>query len=1176
MPPPFPKGPNILPCPPPVDNDSPTPSSIPSPTISALADTLPVQATDSTLGAYDQNSNRLFLLDSGAFTSIFPASPFVKSNTPPGRRFRAVNGTIINTYGRRQMPLRFNGSLFTHTFWLADVDTALVGSDFFKAHNLAIDFEKDQMVRLKEWAPMPGATRIPCTPLAGQFNGIKGLVPYIERTEDNPDAEDQQKCYDLLAQYPDLLVPHFHENVRHNAVHHIVTDGPPVHAKARRLDTAKLEAAKAEFKKMEDMGVLRRSNSPWLSPLHMVPKPDGSWRPCGDYKQLNAKTRPDKYPLPHIEDFTQYLRDCRVFSTIDIQRAFHHIPVAERDIQKTAIITPFGLYEWVRMPFGLNNAAQSFQRFIDLVLRDVPCAFVYLDDILVASLNWQTHTRDLELVFQQLQLHGITINAKKCNLGQRELRYLGHWVSPRGIEPLPEKVEAVQNFPTPATKKQIRQFLGLLGYYRRFCPGLATIEAPLHAATGGKATDTKVKWNDTLQEAFVSAKTLLAEATALVHPDPSLETALTTDASNYAIGAELAQKKDGVWRPVAFYSVGLKKPERSYPAFDRELLAVYKSIKKFRHALEGHPFTVYTDQAALASSLHDGKHRPPRQTNQLNFISQFTNDIRYIPSENNQSADALSRSLPDPDNPDPPEPATVAAIDYYEEPSLEEQVATAPPLSEFKIIKAEPVPNPPSPPPPLKQPEGSFPSSLLPLTEEEEDSWLNPTPPRAMTGPKVSAIFPASVPLAEIAAQQSPDEHNDCPGLQVAEHSFPCGTSLWCDTSMATPRPIVPRTLRFRVFKSFHGVSHPGYKPTARAISRHFVWKGLNKDVRAWSRACRGCQRGKVGRHTVTEPTKRTVPAKRFSEIHVDLVGPLVMSGDMKYLFTMIDRRTRWPEAVPLPNMLAATVARAFAGTWISRFGCPDDVTSDQGGQFTGHLWTQMNKMLGIKTKFTTAYHPQSNGLVERLHRRLKDGLRAQMEGAVDTWTDHLPAVLLGIRTSLRTDSEHTPAELLYGTNITLPAAAFGTEPNPNYTNMTADDRYYLTNLQNALAEMADTPTKHHASPRNIVYIPSDLATAKFVYLRRDQISPALTPPYDGPFEVVEAGPKTFKINKYGKIDLVTIDRLKPARQHADSEHVNDMPPAVVPRPPDAARVSTPAPPAASNLIVSYNLQNSV
>ncbi|RUS74455.1 hypothetical protein EGW08_017793 [Elysia chlorotica] len=193
----------------------------------------------------------------------------------------------------------------------------------------------------------------------------------------------------------------------------ISTYGHPVHARARRLDKDKLSAAKAEFEELEGLGIVRRSSSAWSSPLHIVKKSNGGWRPCGDYRWLNDVTKDDRYPLPYIQDLNSNLRRKTIFSKIDLVRGYHQIPVAEEDIPKTAIITPFGLYEYLTMPFGLKNAAQAFQRLMDGILQNLRCCFVYLDDMLVASTSPQEHEADLRSVFQSLAANGLVINTQK-------------------------------------------------------------------------------------------------------------------------------------------------------------------------------------------------------------------------------------------------------------------------------------------------------------------------------------------------------------------------------------------------------------------------------------------------------------------------------------------------------------------------------------------------------------------------------------------------------------------------------------------------------------------------------------------------------------------------------------------------------------------------------------------
>ena len=851
----------------------------------------------------------------------------------------------------------------------------------------------------------------------------------------------------LMLQFPDLFVQRFAQEVRHQVRHHIQTNGPPVHARARRLDGKKLAAARAEFRCMEDMGIIRRSNSPWASPLHVVPKPDGSWRPCGDYRRLNAITEDDRYPLPHIQDFNANLVGRTVFSVIDLVRGFHQIPMAEQDIAKTALITPFGLFEFVRMPFGLKNAAQAFQRMMDGILRGLDFLFIYLDDILVASKSIEEHTDHLRTLFRVLSDQGITVNRQKCRLGLSEVSYLGHLVTSRGIRPLADRVTAIHAVPPPETKVALQRYLGMLNYYRRFMPGLASTLDPLHSAVGTAGRSRSINWDDDCARAFSRSKEALSRAVLLHHPAPTATTALTVDASDVAIGAELAQLRRGAWVPIAFFSRKLQAAQVKYSAFDRELLAMYLATRHFRHFLEGRPFTIYTDHKPLTCAMNSSTDRSPRQTRHLSYIAEFTADVRHIRGKDNIVADTLSRAVD-------------AAGNHNNSSGQQGQIAAL----------SLPVTDP---------------QKIASLQDEEELQFY---------------LSPESGIVAELLPFQ--------------------GAKVWCDTSTGRVRPIVPAAMARDVFHALHDISHSGPRPTTRAIADRYVWKGMKRDIREWCRRCHPCQSSKVARHTKAPLEHFPAPDRRFGSIHVDLVGPLPPSEGMTYIFTIIDRYSRWPEAIPISDCSASTCSKALVRHWISRFGVPDHVISDRGAQFTSALWKELATAFGIHHHTTTAYHPQANGIVERFHRHLKGALRARVSGPA--WMDQLPIVLLGIRSAWREDADTTPAQLVYGTALRLPG-----EMVPDAPPVPEPTAGFVRSLQEYMRRQSAGPFRYHSAPKS--HTPKALETADSVYIRHDGRRLPLQRPYDGPFAVLHRAAKSFIVNRNGKPYSVSVDRLKPA-----------------------------------------------
>ncbi|GFU04529.1 hypothetical protein TNCV_1515831 [Trichonephila clavipes] len=394
----------------------------------------------------DHKSGQKFLIDSGSETCVIPPSPTMNKSPQSNFSLFAANNTKIPAYGmvRKELNLGLRRP-FIWTFIIADVSSPIIGADFLKHFNLLIDLKKKRLVDMETYLFTS------CV-----FSNI--VQPSILTVDANISFKN------ILSEYPDLSNPSLiSKSASHGTVHHIITTGPPVTARLRRLHPKLYDAVKVEFEFLLAQGIIRPSKSPWSSPLHVVPKSDSTVRPVGDYRQLNSVTEFDSYPMPYLNDFAHALHGKRIISKIDIFKAFHQIPIAESDIPKTAVTTPWGLYEYTHLCFGLVNAPQTFMRFMHEWYWARTCD----------SENAEEHRSHLRTIFQRLSSYGLKLNIFKCVFGVTELIFLGHLITPDGIKPLPDKVQAVLDYKQPETVGSLRKFLGLLNFYRRFLPKAA-------------------------------------------------------------------------------------------------------------------------------------------------------------------------------------------------------------------------------------------------------------------------------------------------------------------------------------------------------------------------------------------------------------------------------------------------------------------------------------------------------------------------------------------------------------------------------------------------------------------------------------------------------------------------------------------------------------------------------
>ena len=667
-------------------------------------------------------------------------------------------------------------------------------------------------------------SRCPMSSVIAQDTRPRNFVTTINDTDPT-----QKQSMELFAEFPNLYDCSLGSVTSLTIPFRVETStNPPVFQKVRPLHGKKREDVELELKKWLREGIIEPVSEEvhWASPIHAVPKGE-SWRVCGDFRLLNAATKTDKYPLPNLSSFNGKMSGCKFFSKIDLKRAYHQIPIIPEDQIKTTINTTLGLFKFKRIPFGLKNAGACFQRNINLILRDfAEFSYVYMDDVIVFSRTSRDHLHHLKLLFQCLSKHRILVNKDKCVFADKVVRFLGHDVSQEGITIPDDKMKTMLDFPVPKTKKELERFLGLFAFVHKFIKNASSIVSPLHDLRMAKTqADFNKRFSDQHLASFKKAKTAIAKSALLMHPIPDAPIELWTDASDFGIGSTLVQLHENVWRPISFWSKALNKAQRSYAAFDKELLAISYSIVHFREFVEAQRVVVRTDHKPLVSALEKKSDKfSPLQRRHLSFISQFVDSIQYRKGQENVVADTLSR--------------------------LSDNNFDLPELGVYECQQIDQLPNP---------------EDFLKAQQQDKQlqAWI--LKHRNCDSPFV----PNLVPCAEM------------PDLK-----------LWADSSTSPPKILVPTCYQKAVFNHFHNVAHFGYKACFALIKRTHYWPNFKKDIQAWSRECSSCQKNKVARHTSSFLQKLPDPSKRFSHIHVDIIGPFNRQDNNTSLFTIIDRWT--------------------------------------------------------------------------------------------------------------------------------------------------------------------------------------------------------------------------------------------------------------------------------------------
>ena len=763
----------------------------------------------------------------------------------------------------------------------------------------------------------------------------------------------------------------------------------------RKMPLAKYQEAKAEVQRLLDVGAIEPSCSSFASPIVLVRKPNGSIRFCIDYRQLNDLTIKDNYPLPRITETIDSLRGSCYFSCLDLLSGYWQMPVLEEDKHKTAFVVPWGLYQFKRLPMGLCNAPASFERLMERVLVGLnwEICLVYLDDIIVFARSFPEHLERLRQVLMRLIKNNLKLCPAKCFIFRLFVKFLGHIVSGRGVACDPEKTEAIRDWPVPVDVSQVRSFLGLCSYYRRFAPSFATIAAPMYQLTEAKS---EFLWTSDCQAAFEHLKRLLCSAPILAYPLDQGQYTLDTDASLVGLGAVLSQEQDGEERVIAYYSRSLSKPERNYCVTRLELLAVVNAVKHFHTYLYGRRFTVRTDHASLKWLLNF-KEPEGQIARFLEVLSMyFPFDVVHRPGAKHGNADGLSRR-----------PCGDCSYCERQELKAAHRAETAVGnICSIQTVSMEDY------------------SLVTPWSSAQLKSWQCEDP----TLSKVRQW----IRLGE----RPPWEEMKLEGRSLRSYWAMYSSLVLIEDVLhvqmivngkrdSQVRLVVPEAVRRQIFQYLHTHRTGGHlgekKVVAKALQR-FWWPGARRDLIRWVQYCDRCQRrkGRPGRGRA--PLEQEGVGSPMERLAFDILSfPQATANGNTCVLVVCCYFTKWAEAFALKDHQAVTVAETLVEQIFLRYGVPHFLHSDRAPEFMSSLMREICSLLEINRTRTCPYRPQSDGLVERMNRTLIDMLSKFVGTHLDDWDDHLNYVLCAYRASRNESTGCTPNLLMLGREITLP-----------------------------------------------------------------------------------------------------------------------------------------------------------
>ena len=967
--------------------------------------------------------------------------------------------------------------------------------------------------------------------------------------------EEKVSIENLTAKYSDIFyLPNDKLTVTklYKQCIHLKQNANPVFVKPYRLPHSQKQEIEKQINKMLSDGVIEPTKSEWSSPVLLVPKKVDSsgqkkWRLVIDYRKLNDRIQDDKFPLPNITEILDSLSGSIYFSHLDLYSGYYQQELEEDSRKYTAFCS--GQYQMTRLPMGLKTSPSSFSRMITLAMSGLTYdkCFVYLDDIIVFGKNLDDHNRNLQVVFSRLREVNLKLNPLKCEFLKKEILYLGHLVTSEGILPDPDKVKAVKEYPIPKNAEDVKRFVALVNYYRKFINNFAE---KAHSLNNLSRKNVKFDWDHNCQKSFQVLKESIISPPVLQYPnfEPDNEFIIQTDASGYAIGAVLSNA-DG--RPVAYASRSLNSAEEKYATIEKELLAIVWATKHFRPYLFGRHFQIKTDHRPLIY-LFNMKDPSSRLLKFRLALEEYDYTVEYVRGTDNAAADALSRikitssqlkemnecihvmtrsmrknenqrKQNSTDSLDDMGPAhkwsdQPRVVDTHTTPRESVELLSINGLELNKLRKVNKV---------------EYESNSMVYVPIKMSIYIKPFSPLQMT----PDAFVRE--LGELCRDCNIQEIYFIKNKNNKVFIDKLAQEINNDKKWTSPRlnilqdveKIYEKDDRKVILNDFHLLptsGHAGIRRMYNNIKKYYFWPGLERDVTDFVKKCEKCQKEKYSKYTKEPMIITSTAHTAFQKIYLDLVGPLERDmHNYSYILSLQCELTKYVEAYPLVSKSATEVAQCFVNNFILRYGVPAEIATDRGTEFMSTVFKEVCTLLKINQLTSTAYHHQTIGALENSHKSLGAYLRIQTDNHPEEWSKWLPFWSFSYNTSVHTETKFSPYELVFGKKCTLPSNLSKiVEPIYNHDSYPCELKYRLQMSQkearkNLLDSKMNRKERYDKHINPITYKPNDLILVK------NETGNKLQSIYLGPYTVVRDLSPNVEIVNNGKIKLIHKNRTK-------------------------------------------------